>query len=147
MDTVDAATRSRIMASVGGKNTLPELRLRKSLHALGFRYRLHRRGLPGSPDIVLPKFKAVIFVHGCFWHAHGCRLSKLPSTRTEFWEAKFQTNKARDERNVGELLAKGWRVAVVWQCSLTKDETVLALAAELAGWLKGNDSKFESVLA
>src|SRR5690349_20628125 len=103
MDTVSRAIRSRIMASVHTKNTGPELLLRQALHRLGLRFRLHARGLPGSPDIVLPKFKAVIFVHGCFWHSHGCRLSTKPTSRKRFWREKFLANSRRDQRNVAAL--------------------------------------------
>ncbi len=94
------------------------MRLRKALHRLGLRYRLHVRKLPGSPDLVFPRFKSVVFVHGCFWHVHGCKYSTTPSARREFWTEKFAANKARDERNVNLLLADGWRVLTVWESAL-----------------------------
>ena len=118
MDTVDSATRSRIMARVGQKDTDPEMRLRRALHNIGLRYRLHDRNLPGSPDIVFPRFGAVLFVHGCFWHRHGCKATTTPASNAEFWRNKFEENMARDRRNVEALLNLGWRVAVVWECSL-----------------------------
>src|SRR5262245_50630381 len=117
MDTVDRSTRSRIMSRVRGKDTRPEMLLRRALHALGFRYRLHKRDLPGSPDLVFSRPRAVVFIHGCFWHAHGCPLSTVPSTRTAFWRDKFEANKARDMRSVQTLMQLGWRVAIVWQCA------------------------------
>ena len=133
MDIVDQATRSRMMASIRGVNTKPEMIVRRELHALGFRYRIHVRELSGRPDIVLAKFKAVVFVNGCFWHAHeGCELFKVPSTRTEFWREKLLANRRRDERNVFQLQEDGWRVATVWECSLNQDKSA---AEKLANWL------------
>lgn len=124
MDTVDKTTRSRIMRSVRQKDTEPELLLRKALHGMGFRYRLHDKKLPGSPDLVFPKYKVVIFVHGCFWHRHGCKQTTTPSTRKEFWNAKFKTNIERDNQNVRDLEDAGWRVMVVWECELKKDSEI-----------------------
>lgn len=118
MDTVDKATRSRIMGSVRQKDTKPEMVLRKTLHAMGFRYKLHDKSLPGSPDLVFPKYKAVIFVHGCFWHRHGCKQTTTPTTRKEFWNAKFKANIERDKKNVRDLKKAGWRAFVVWECEL-----------------------------
>lgn len=117
-DVVDAATRSRMMAGIRGKDTRPEMILRRGLHARGFRYRLHDRRLPGSPDLVFPGRRAVIFIHGCFWHGHGCHLFRLPATRREFWEAKIEGNRARDEAAGAALLAAGWRVLTIWECAL-----------------------------
>lgn len=115
-DPVDA-TRSRIMRAVGRAHTGPEMMVRKLLHALGYRFRVHRKDLPGTPDIVLPKHKTAIFVHGCFWHRHeGCRLTTMPKTRVEFWRDKFDRNVARDQRNEDALTHAGWRVMTVWQC-------------------------------
>lgn len=117
-DVVDAATRSRMMAGIRGKDTRPEMILRRGLHARGFRYRLHDRHLPGSPDLVFPGRRAVIFIHGCFWHGHGCHLFRLPATRREFWEAKIEGNRARDEAAEAAILADGWRVLTIWECAL-----------------------------
>lgn len=108
--------RSRNMAAVKNKNTVPELTVRKTLHRLGYRFRLHRRDLPGNPDIVLPRHRAVVFVHGCFWHGHNCRRGARPATRIEFWNAKLDRNLERDKENVKLLKALGWRVLVIWEC-------------------------------
>jgi DNA mismatch endonuclease (patch repair protein) len=121
VDHVSTEKRSQIMASIKSKNTEPELLIRKILYAAGYRYRLHGIKLPGKPDIVMRKYKAAIFIHGCFWHGHGCNLSKgLPKTRKEFWESKIINNKARDERNVDQLLSEGWRVCTIWDCALQR---------------------------
>lgn len=119
MDVVDAAKRSRMMAGIKSKNTGPEMIVRKYLHAQGFRYRLHPRKLPGSPDVVLPKHRVVIFIHGCFWHRHrSCKLATNPSSNVERWTMKFQGNVERDARNAAALRALGWTVIVVWECEL-----------------------------
>lgn len=119
IDVVDGSTRSRMMAGIKGKNTKPELLVRRYLHLRGYRFRLHRNDLPGKPDLVLPKYKLVIFVHGCFWHMHAdCFYSKLPATRVEFWKDKLVGNVARDQLHVSRLNLTGWRVIVVWECGL-----------------------------
>lgn len=118
MDVVNKLKRSSMMAGIQGKNTLGEIIIRKGLHKLGFRYQLHRKDLPGKPDMVFPKHRAVIFVNGCFWHAHECHLFKWPSTRIEFWKEKITKNKARDERNTQACIAMGWKVLVIWECAL-----------------------------
>ncbi len=112
------------MARIGSKNTNPELVVRRLLHAERYRFRLHRRGLPGTPDIVFATRRKAIFVHGCFWHGHTCRLGKTPKTRIGFWQAKQQRNAQRDEENIVALEAQGWHVLVVWQCE-TRDRTNL----------------------
>ena len=118
MDVVDKQTRSRMMSAVQAKNSKLESEIRKSLFAKGFRYRTHVRMLPGTPDIVLPKYNTVIFVHGCFWHYHGCTRSKIPETRREWWKNKLENNRKRDRRNLEELLNRGWRVVTIWECSV-----------------------------
>ncbi|MCU7281897.1 very short patch repair endonuclease [Pseudomonas peradeniyensis] len=119
MDIVDSVTRSRMMAGIKGRNTQPEMIVRRFLHANGYRFRLHRRDLPGSPDIVLPRFKTCIFVHGCFWHRHeGCRYATIPRTRPDFWQAKFSANVERDARARTALAAVGWNVVTIWECEL-----------------------------
>jgi DNA mismatch endonuclease (patch repair protein) len=118
MDTVDKATRSRIMASVGQRDTGVEMVLRSALHRMGLRYRLHVRSLPGSPDIVFPRYRAVVFVHGCYWHAHGCHRSTIPKSSNGFWAEKFTANKLRDAKKEAALLGAGWRVMTVWECTL-----------------------------
>jgi len=117
-DVVDTRTRSRMMSGIRGKDTRPELMIRKGLFAKGFRYRLHDRSLPGCPDLVFPSRKAVIFVHGCFWHQHRCHLFKWPATRREFWKAKLDTNAATDLKAIRELMKEGWRVMIIWECAL-----------------------------
>lgn len=119
IDIVDTTTRSRMMAGIKGSDTKPEIRVRRYLHACGFRFRLHRRDLPGRPDLVLPKYHLAIFVHGCFWHRHaGCAYASTPSTRPGFWQKKFAANIARDQRNIDNLMESGWRVFVLWECGL-----------------------------
>lgn len=113
------------MSLIRGKDTRPELVVRRMVHRLGYRFRLHRRELPGKPDIVLPRHHAVIFVHGCFWHQHpdpACRLARQPKTRIDFWQAKFAANQSRDLRAISALETGGWRVLVVWQCELRDKE-------------------------
>jgi len=134
-DIVDKKTRSRMMAGIGGKDTKPEMTLRRALYAAGFCYRLHDRKLPGRPDIVMRKRNVAIFVHGCFWHRHaGCRYATTPATRPEFWQEKFCQNVERDARNIEALRAAGWRVAVVWECGLKK-EIMEPNLAELIAWI------------
>lgn len=140
MDTVDKATRSKIMSKVGQKGTGPEMKLRKALHKLGFRYRVNVKGLPGSPDLVFPKYKSVIFVHGCFWHRHeGCKYATTPQERHDFWNSKFEANIERDRRNIEALEKLGWRVLVVWECELkTKNSTVLNdRIKSISKWING----------
>lgn len=136
-DVVDAATRSRMMAGIRGRDTRPEIALRRELHARGFRFRLHERKLPGRPDLVLPKWRAAVLVHGCFWHRHpDCRYATMPATRPEFWSAKFAGNVERDARNHAALLLLGWRVATVWECALRGDRIRYSVDA-LSEWLRG----------
>lgn len=135
-DIVDAKTRSRMMSGIRGKNTKPELLLRRALHTAGLRYRLHGAKLPGKPDLVFAKYHAVVFVHGCFWHRHeNCRFATNPSTRPEFWESKFTANVQRDAKSTAALLEMGWRVAVVWECAL-KDQPAEWVAKSVQNWLR-----------
>ena len=143
-DIVNSQTRSRMMAGIRGKDTKPELALRRALHALGFRYRLHVKGVPGKPDIVMPKHNAVIFVHGCFWHRHrGCRYTTTPSSRRDFWTAKFDANVARDIVVRSALSQAGWRVATVWECALRTEAGVTAARDIMAAWLLDGDPEIE----
>lgn len=122
-DTLSKAERSARMSRIKGKNTKPEMKVRKLVHSLGFRYRLHRADIPGKPDIVFSKRRKVIFVHGCFWHRHGdsgCSLARMPKSRLEFWGPKLERNAQRDRENLDELTAKGWESLVVWECELRK---------------------------
>ena len=139
MDTVDKRTRSRIMSSVGQKDTGPETLLRSALHRAGLRYRLHDKSLPGCPDLVFSRYQAVIFVHGCYWHSHGCYKFTVPKSNREFWEDKFRANRERDERNINLLCQRGWRLMVVWECALVGRHSAQANeVAEMVGtWLAG----------
>jgi len=124
-DTVSKSVRSRIMSSVKQRHTKPEMIVRSLLHQLGFRFRLHRKDLPGSPDIVLPKFRTAIFVHGCFWHQHkNCSKSRRPSSNQNYWNTKLDENISRDKRKEKELSKLGWRIATVWQCEIRDLETL-----------------------
>lgn len=125
------------MAAVRGKDTKPELIIRRGLHRLGFRYRLQAKDLPGKPDLVLPRHGAVIFVHGCFWHGHDCPLFRLPATRTEFWRGKIASNVLRDRKNLDALHRKNWRVAVVWECACRGGgpEKAGRVLTDLSAWI------------
>jgi len=126
-----------MMAGIRGKGTRPEMILRRGLHARGFRFRLHDRRLPGSPDLVFPGRRAVIFVHGCFWHGHGCHLFRLPATRQEFWRAKIEGNAARDAATEDALVGAGWRVLTIWECALKGRERlpVETMLDRVSAWL------------
>jgi len=131
VDVVSVEKRSRMMSGIRAKNTRPEMRLRQFLHKAGFRYRLHDGSLPGTPDLVLPRFRTVILVHGCFWHRHvNCRLATTPGTNVEFWQRKFASNVKRDCLAVEKLLAAGWKVIVIWECGLKPAD-----AEQRLGWL------------
>ena len=143
-DIVSKTTRSKMMSNIKGKNTVPEILIRRALHKRGFRYRLHDKRLPGKPDMVFPKYKAVIQVHGCFWHRHNCHLFKWPSTRKRFWKEKISSNVERDTRNLMKLNQSGWRILIIWECALKGryrltevgviDKTVLWLYSEQPGF-------------
>ncbi|RXF70525.1 very short patch repair endonuclease [Arcticibacter tournemirensis] len=136
-DVHSKETRSYNMSRIRSKDTKPEMLVRKYLHAHGFRYRLHVKDMPGKPDIVLPKYKTVIFIHGCFWHGHeGCRYYVVPKTRTEWWLNKIQTNSRNDQKAEENLQATGWRVINIWECQLKKsvvDETLPNLIQKITG--------------
>jgi DNA mismatch endonuclease (patch repair protein) len=137
------------MASVGQYNTGPEIHLRSALHRIGIRYRVNDKRLPGSPDLVFPRFKAVVFVHGCFWHAHArCRYATKPSSRVDFWKNKFKDNRKRDRKNYVALNEKGWRVLVVWECAIKSKGTVDLndLANEIGTWLKSGFNRGNSLV-
>lgn len=122
-DIVDATTRSRMMSGIRGKNTKPELRLRHGLHNLGLRYRLHDPELPGKPDLVFPKFRVALFMHGCYWHRHiGCKFCTFPAQNRDLWQTKFDKNVQRDRRQIDDLRKAGWRVFVVWECCLRRQD-------------------------
>ena len=126
MDKVSKEARSKMMAAVRGKNTKPERLVRKALFAAGYRFGLHSKKLPGSPDIALPKYKTVVFVHGCFWHGHSCpKGTKRPASNKAFWDKKLNGNAARDRRNIAALRKTGWQVVVIWECALDKGTRAL----------------------
>jgi DNA mismatch endonuclease (patch repair protein) len=136
MDIVEPEIRSRMMAAIKGRDTKPEMVVRKALHAAGFRYRLHDKRLPGKPDIVLPKWRAVVLIHGCYWHRHpGCRYATTPASNPEFWQRKFDHNVDRDRRDELRLEKLGWRVAVIWECQL-KSGRAPTTVSTLADWLQ-----------
>ena len=140
VDIVDRATRSRMMSGIRAKDTKPEMLIRKMLHGEGFRFRLHVRELPGKPDIVLPRYRAVIFVHGCFWHGHDCPLFKVPATRRDFWLDKINRNRINDLKAVTLLTETGWRVASVWECSIRQKSCDREMIIHcLTEWIKGQD--------
>ncbi|WP_354194382.1 very short patch repair endonuclease [Aquamicrobium terrae] len=141
---MDQKTRSRMMSGIRGKNTKPELALRRALHARGFRFRLHSGRVQGRPDLVLPKHRAIVFVHGCFWHRHeGCRYATNPASRQGFWQAKFEANVVRDGAVRSALLEEGWRVATVWECALRRPAQVEISSLLLAEWLLGCSAEVE----
>ncbi|MBN8279239.1 MAG: DNA mismatch endonuclease Vsr [Gammaproteobacteria bacterium] len=144
-DVVDAATRSRMMSGIRGANTKPERYVRSLLHRRGFRFRLHARDLPGRPDIVLPRYRAVLLVHGCFWHGHDCPLFRLPATRRDFWGAKIERNRANDRKAATALRATGWRVGTVWECAMRGPGALneMTLTRTLARWLLGDTPTIE----
>ena len=141
-DVVSPKKRSEMMSGIQGKDTQPEILIRKALHKKGFRYKVHDKTLPGKPDLVFPKYGAVIQINGCFWHAHDCHLFKWPSTRPDFWKNKILGNKARDELTLKELEILGWRVLIVWECAVkgkykrsTKD-----ILYQISTWLYSDES-------
>ena len=144
-DIVDKATRSRMMSGIRGKDTKPEMIVRRALHKAGYRYRLHVKDLPGKPDIVLPKYRTAIFVHGCFWHGHDCYLYRLPSTRSDFWRTKIGKNRERDAAAANALESKGWRTAIVWECSLKGKEKrdPVELIDQLTAWIRSGGIHIE----
>jgi DNA mismatch endonuclease (patch repair protein) len=144
VDIVDAATRSRMMSGIRGRNTKPEILIRSLLHRRGFRFRLDARDLPGRPDIVLPRYHAVIFVHGCFWHGHDCHLFKWPQTRPDFWREKIGRNRANDAKAQAALRERGWRVATVWECALRgANRDIDGVLQRLVDWLSSDEASHE----
>lgn len=133
------------MSGIKAKNSRPEMLVRRLLFAAGYRFRLHRQDLPGTPDIVMPGRKVIIFVHGCFWHSHeGCRYARMPATRQDFWEAKLRANVDRDRRSMEKLNMMGWRVLYVWECATRNFKTMSVLPDSLKSWIDG-DAKFGEI--
>ena len=140
MDIVSSETRSRMMAGIGRKDTKPEMLVRKMIYHAGYRYRLHRKDLPGAPDLVMSGKRIGVFVHGCFWHQHaGCKYAKLPSTNAEFWGKKLMGNVSRDINTVSALLDSGWRVLIVWECATRNQELMTRMPEILVSWIEGAD--------
>lgn len=145
VDIVPATARSRMISRIRGKNTKPELAIRSALHRRGFRFRLHRRELPGKPDLVFTRLNAVIFVHGCFWHGHDCHLFRWPKSREDFWRAKIGANIERDRNQRKTLAEAGWRIGTVWECAL-KGKTRLpfdSVVDQCAMWLQSDVKTLE----
>jgi DNA mismatch endonuclease (patch repair protein) len=138
-DIVDAGTRSRMMSGIRSRDTRPEKVIRSALHQLGFRFRLHGAKVPGRPDLVLPKYRAAVFVHGCFWHGHDCRLYRPPATRAGFWREKISRNRARDLEVRGLVLDSGWRHLTIWECAIRGRGKAMphGVIERTARWLRG----------
>ena len=130
-DIFSSQKRSDIMSKISGKNTKPEILVRKFLFSKGFRYRINVKTLPGKPDIVLPKYKTVIFINGCFWHGHNCKKGKLPSSNIDFWKEKISNNKSRDDKNSDLLVKLGWKVIIIWQCEISKIDNRIKILNKL----------------
>lgn len=144
MDTLSPAERSERMAKIRCKDSNPEMKLRRLVHGMGFRYRLHSKNLPGKPDIVFSRRRAVIFMHGCFWHRHeGCALARLPKSRVDFWKKKLEANKQRDQNNQELLESRGWRVLVVWECQLNDTTEISRIVREFLS--DGNGRKYDEI--
>jgi len=141
-DIVSSETRSRMMSGVRAKNTRPEMQIRKALHSRGLRFRLHANALPGKPDLIFPRFRAVLLVHGCFWHGHDCQLFRWPKTNVQFWHDKIQANKVRDEAVIHALGELNWRVGTVWECAIRGSE-IENVAGYVDEWLRGSDPTME----
>ena len=144
-DIVNSATRSRMMSGIRSGNTKPEIMIRKSLRACGFRYRLHVRDVPGTPDMVFPRRRAVVFVNGCFWHGHDCPLFRVPTTRTEFWAEKIEHNRKRDFRVQQELKQAGWRALTIWECSIRGRKSIglPRVVTAASSWLETGDGNLD----
>jgi len=144
-DIVSKKKRSEMMSGIQGKNTRPEMLVRSALHKLGLRYKLHDKTLPGNPDLVFPKYNAVIFIHGCFWHLHDCHLFKWPSTRPKFWREKIQSNKDRDKKNIQILKENNWRVMTIWECALKGKNRLLieGVIEIISEWLPSGNAEIE----
>ncbi|KAB2783169.1 very short patch repair endonuclease [Brucella anthropi] len=145
VDRFSKEVRSKIMASITSKNTRPELAIRKGLHRMGFRYSLHSGRFRGHPDLLLPKYKAAIFIHGCYWHGHGCTETKPASSNKEYWGHKINRNRERDKNNQEAILAAGWRFLVIWECSIRRKGKIVLdeVIMQVAMWLKDNSISAE----
>lgn len=146
-DVVSPEVRSRMMSGIRSRDTDPELQVRRALHAKGFRFRLHDSSVPGKPDLVLPKYRAAIFVHGCFWHGHDCSLFRLPGTRQDFWSAKIERNRRRDQVVQAAVISAGWRHLTVWECAIKGPHQLGALetASRIEAWLHNERSRVREI--
>ena len=147
-DIVDASTRSRMMSGIRSRDTRHEIEIRKRLFAYGFRYRLHDTRLPGKPDIILHRYRAVVFIHGCFWHAHDCSLFRMPSTRVKFWRDKLARNREKDTANNNALRNLGWRISIIWECAFRgpgkkREKEIDAIVKKIVKWLKSGRNSLE----
>ena len=144
-DSVSPEVRSRMMAGIKCRNTRPEKAVRSAIHKRGFRFRLYCGHLPGTPDLVFPKYRAVIFVHGCFWHGHDCHLFRWPKTREEFWHSKIRSNMERDKNQFRSLVTSGWRVATIWECALKGRARISIdeITDRCTAWLKSDGNQLE----
>lgn len=144
-DVVSPETRSRMMSGIRGKNTKPEILIRSQLHQSGYRFRIHDSKLPGKPDIVLKKYQAVIFVHGCFWHQHECYLFKWPKTRPDFWREKIGRNYENDKIVIKKLISLNWRVCIIWECAVkgSKIKNLPSILASMSAWLNSKENRLE----
>lgn len=131
-----------MMSSIKAKDTRPELLVRTALHKLGLRYRLHQKLLPGKPDLVFPRHKCVVFIHGCFWHHHNCRYFKWPKTNEDFWRTKIERNTERDARNIASLISMGWRVCVIWECSTKAASNFNSISQNVYAWILHSGERF-----
>jgi DNA mismatch endonuclease (patch repair protein) len=136
-DVVDKETRSRMMANITSRNTKPERFVRSELHKLGFRFRINVKKIKGTPDMVLKRYSALIFTHGCFWHGHDCRFFKLPATRREFWANKIDDNRKRDDKTITTLKETGWRICIVWECAIRSQKRIEHIR-QIAKWITSN---------
>jgi DNA mismatch endonuclease, patch repair protein len=145
MDVFTKEKRSEVMSRIRGRDTKPEYFIRSGIHRLGYRFRLHVPDLPGKPDLVLPKYTAIIFVHGCFWHGHECHLFKWPKSRVDFWRKKILKNRENDEKVLNTLKISDWRVLVIWECALKGKERIdpKRVIEEVAGWLESGEDYHE----
>ena len=144
-DIVNRQTRSRMMSGIRNKNTGIEVSARKALFHRGYRYRLNDSKLAGKPDLVLPKYRTVVFINGCFWHGHGCSLFRLPASNTGFWKDKIQKNRDRDRKNIDTLTGQGWRVAIIWECAIRGkgDEALKSMADKFELWIRNTELYLE----
>lgn len=145
-DTFSKKERSNLMSRIGSKNTKPEMKIRKGLHSMGFRYSLHDKNLPGKPDLKLPKYNTIIEINGCFWHGHDCTGFRMPKSRLDYWENKIEKNRSRDKKNINKLFEMGWRVLIIWECSMRGkySQDLVGVLEKAKNWLL-SDKEFGEI--